>query len=176
MEMVEPDAVSAEAVVERADRLAALYDRHASAAFGFAYLVCGDRDLADDAVQEAFERVMSRLGGLRRPEAFSAYLQRTVLNVLRARARSDQRARRREEMHSTGLAVSNGEPVEIDPEGRLWAALQALPERQRAAVICQFWMDLSERETARVLRCRPGTVKSLRSRGLTSIREAMSDG
>ncbi len=174
--MVQPDAGSAEAVVERADRLGALYDQYASAAFGFAYLVCGDRDLADDAVQDAFERVMSRFGGLRRPEAFSAYLHRTVLNVLRARARSDQRARHREDVHSAGVAVSRAQPIEVDPDGRLWTALQALPERQRAALVCQFWMDLSERETARVLRCRPGTVKSLRSRGLASIREAMSDG
>jgi RNA polymerase sigma factor (sigma-70 family) len=176
MSAVDPDLAVPQVTVEDADRLAALYGLHAPSAVGFAYLVCGDRDQADDAVQEAFERVMVRLGRLRSPEAFSAYLNRTVLNVLRAGGRSDQRARRREEGHARERAGASVDLTDVDPDGRLWAALQSLPERQRAALVCRFWLDLSERDTARVLRCRPGTVKSLRSRGLDAIREAMSDG
>jgi RNA polymerase sigma factor (sigma-70 family) len=181
MDIVEPEAVAAEAALdlvtaEPADRLAELYQLHASGALGFAYLLCGDRAVADDAVQEAFERVMGRLGNLRSPDAFAAYLRRTVLNVLRTRARAEQRARRREEVHVRDLSPRRaGADVDADPDGRLWSALQGLPDRQRAAVVCRYWADLSERDTARVLRCRPGTVKSLLSRGLASLRESMGD-
>jgi len=189
MDVVKPDLTAAAAQADdtapaisrtEPDRLDALYTRHRSAAFGFAYLVCGDRDRADDAVQEAFERVMRRGGRLRRPEAFSAYLHKTVLNVLRSRARSESRARDREVRHASAtghLSPTGHEPpaVDVDPDGRLWAALQALPDRQRAAVVCRIWLDLSEADTAQVLGCRPGTVKSLLSRGLASIRETITD-
>jgi len=177
MEAVEPDPAAELPLVAiaRTDRLSALYERHAPGALGFAYLICGDRELADDAVQEAFERLMNRFGGLRRPDAFAAYLRRTVLNVLRARARSEERAKAREQAHvrSVNRQIETGD---ADPEGRLWAALQALPERQRAAVVCRYWMDLSERDTARALGCRQGTVKSLLSRALASMRETIGDG
>ncbi len=183
MDMVEPDlsadAATPLAPIER-DRLDALYTRHRRAAFGFAYLVCGDRDRADDAVQEAFERVMRRGGRLRRPEAFGAYLHKTVLNVLRSRARSESRARDREVRHASAaghLSPTDLEPPasDADPDGRLWTALQGLPDRQRAAVVCRIWLDLSEADAAGVLGCRPGTVKSLLSRGLASIRETITD-
>ena len=177
MEAIEPEPAAEFplAAIAPADRLSALYELHAPAALGFAFLICGNRELADDAVQEAFERLMTRFGGLRRPDAFSAYLQRTVLNVLRARARSEQRSREREKAHVSSLSGSI-EAVDVDADGRLWAALQALPERQRAAVVCRFWMDLSERDTARVLGCRRGTAKSLLSRALASMREMIADG
>ncbi len=148
MDLVEPDlsadAVDPTEVIPASarsgpDRLDALYARHRSAAFGFAYLLCGDRDRADDAVQEAFERVMRRGGRLRRPEAFGAYLNKTVLNVVRSRARSESRARARELRHATEAGHLRG-PVpaqaaampapDADPDGRLWAALQDLPDRR----------------------------------------------
>jgi len=165
-----------------ADRIAELYERHAPSALGFAYLVCGDREMAADAVQEAFERVMGRLGDLRSADAFGAYLRRTVLNVLRSRGRSRQRQQRRESDHALDptattapAAAIGGRADDVDPDGRLWAAIRDLPERQRAAVACRYWLDLSERDTARVLRCQPGTVKSLLSRALASIREEITD-
>jgi RNA polymerase sigma factor (sigma-70 family) len=45
-----------------------------------------------------------------------------------------------------------------------------LPPRQRAALVLRFYEDLSERQIAEILRCRPGTVKSLVSRGLSRLR------
>ncbi len=176
MDVVEPDLTADAALAAdpapaispaEPDRIRhALYARHRPAAFGFAYLVCGDRDRADDAVQEAFERVMRRGGRLRRPEAFGAYLHKTVLNVLRSRARSETRARDREVRHASATghlspAGSRSPVSDADPDGQLWAALEALPDRQRAAVVCRIWLDLSEADTASVLGCRPGTVKSL---------------
>ncbi|MGZ4139907.1 MAG: sigma-70 family RNA polymerase sigma factor, partial [Actinomycetota bacterium] len=58
------------------------------------------------------------------------------------------------------------------PEDReeLWEALGRLSSRQRAAVVLRFYEDLSEAQVADILRCRPGTVKSLVSRGLEALR------
>src|SRR6266487_3208486 len=62
-------------------RLGELYLRHADAAARLAYLLTRDHALAEDLVQEAFVRLAGRLLHLRDPEAFDAYLRRTVVNL-----------------------------------------------------------------------------------------------
>ena len=62
-------------------RLAEVYERSAPAGFRLAYLLTGDRALAEDLVQEAFLRFVGRLHHLREPEAFDAYLRRTIKPV-----------------------------------------------------------------------------------------------
>jgi RNA polymerase sigma factor (sigma-70 family) len=57
----------------------------------------------------------------------------------------------------------------------LQRALDRLPYRQRAALVLRFYEDLSERQTAHALGCAVGTVKSLVSRGLRTLREEMRD-
>ena len=64
-----------------ASRLAEVYVRSAPAGFRLAYLLTGDRALAEDLVQEAFLRFVGRLHHLRDPEAFDAYLRRTIVNL-----------------------------------------------------------------------------------------------
>jgi len=54
-------------------------------------------------------------------------------------------------------------------------ALYRLSERQRAAIVLRYYEDLSEAQTAEILGCRPGTVKSLVSRGMETLRSAMRD-
>ena len=61
--------------------LADMYERSAPAGFRLAYLLTGDRTLAEDLVQEAFLRFVGRLHHLREPEAFDAYLRRTIINL-----------------------------------------------------------------------------------------------
>src|SRR2546427_8888668 len=62
-------------------RLGELYLRHADDAVRLAYLLTGDRGLAEDLVQDAFVRLTGRLVHLRDPGAFDAYLRRTVVNL-----------------------------------------------------------------------------------------------
>src|SRR6184192_809214 len=64
-----------------AGSLGELYLRHADDAVRLAYLLTGDRDLAEDLVQDAFVRLAVRLVHLRDPDAFHAYLRRTVVNL-----------------------------------------------------------------------------------------------
>jgi RNA polymerase sigma-70 factor (sigma-E family) len=151
-------------------RLAELYVRHAPAAKSLAYLLTGDRDRAEDLVQEAFVRLTGRFRHLHNSYAFASYLRRTVVNlhVSALRRRRVERAWLEREGRAAG--EPGGMP---DVAGRedLWRALQVLPPRQRAAVVLRYYEDLSERETADVLRCSVAAVKSLVSRAMETLRE-----
>src|SRR6266581_3277559 len=70
-----------ELVAADTGRIGELYLQHADAAVRLAYLLTGDRALAEDLVQDAFVRLAGRLIHLRDPGAFDAYLRRTVVNL-----------------------------------------------------------------------------------------------
>jgi RNA polymerase sigma factor (sigma-70 family) len=155
-------------------RLEELYLRHAPDAVRVAYLLTGDAALAQDLGQEAFVRVAARLVHLRNPDSFGAYLRQTVVNLVRMHARR-RRAERAALQRAAALPVEP--PVLPDVAGRdsLRGALLRLPVRQRAAIVLRFYEDLSERDAAGVLRCRPGTVASLVSRGMATLRRYVKE-
>ena len=157
--------------VSEAGRLGELYRRHAGDAARLAYLVTGDRALAEDIVQEAFVRLYGRFRDLRNPDAFDAYLRRTVVNL----ARTHFRRRKVERRHAPPLSEepTASEPPDLGERDELWTVLQSLPERQRTAIVLRFYEDLSEVSTAEVMGCPVGTVKSLVSRGLARLRETV---
>ncbi|MFN2543889.1 MAG: SigE family RNA polymerase sigma factor [Actinomycetota bacterium] len=151
-------------------RLGELYGRHAPDAARLAYLLTGDRALAEDLVQDAFVRMFGRFRDLRNPDAFGAYLRRTVVNLSRSHFRrvKVERAYVRRE---SGMPPGPG--AEIGAREEMWQALLRLPERQRAAIVLRYYEDLSEAETADAMRCPAGTVKSLVSRGIERLRQEM---
>ena len=154
-------------------RLGELYVRHASDAVRLAYLLTGDRALAEDLVQDAFVKLAGRLVHLRDPAAFEAYLQRTVVNLSRShfRHRKVERAYVEREGPAMGSRTAAASDRSVGERDELWRAMERLSQRQRAAVVLRFYEDLSEERVAELLRCRPGTVKSLVSRGLQTMRE-----
>lgn len=149
-------------------RLESLYERHAPDAIRAAYLLTGDRALAEDLVQDAFVRLATRFVDLREPDAFAAYLRKTVVNLARMHFRSSTRRRRREEHAARDDAATREHAV--DARDEIVRALARIPERQRAALVLRYYLDLTESETADALGCRIGTVKSLTSRGLAALR------
>jgi len=161
-----------EAEAKAAGKLADLYVRHLASARRLAYLVTGDRGLAEDLVQDAFLRMFGRFQDLRDPGAFEAYLRRTVVNLSRKhfRRRRVERAYVERQAGSLGVEASDRD---VAGEQALRRALLALPLRQRTAIVLRFYEDLSERQTADLLRCRPGTVKSLVSRGMEALRSSI---
>jgi RNA polymerase sigma-70 factor (sigma-E family) len=162
-----------EAVAKRSEqRLDALYWRFAGDAVRLAFLITGDRHAAEDIAQDAFVRLFGRYQDLRNPEAFEVYLRRTVVNLSRDRFRRLRLERDRVvRLRSDGHEPEAGSQIENRDVIR--HALQRLPHRQRAALILRYYVDLSEEQTADVLRCSVPAVKSLVTRATTSLRKQM---
>ena len=151
-----------------------LYRRHAPEARRLAYLVTGDHAAAEDIAQDAFVKLAGRLVGLRSPEAARAYLRKIVVTTAVSRARSRQRENARVEAYARGDRPAPQDDTGTNgssTDGPLWEALLRLPPRTRAAIVLRHWLDLSEQRTAELLGCGVGTVKSLVSRGLATLRE-----
>ena len=84
--------------------------------------------------------------------------------------------RPRREPDPKGLADAGSAAADLEAVLDLRAALAALPPRQRAAVVLRYYCDLSVDQTAEVLRCSAGIVKSQTSRGLTALRIQLESG
>lgn len=158
-----------QAVRIEGDRLAELYLAHADDAVRLAYLLTGDRTLAEDLVHDAFVRLSGRLLHLRDPSGFHAYLRRTVVNLANSYFRRRD-VERRYAARTGGMRQAHLEEPDIPAREVLRGALLQLPRRQRTAIVLRFYEDLSEAQTAEMMRVRPGTVKSLVSRGMQSLR------
>jgi RNA polymerase sigma-70 factor (sigma-E family) len=157
-------------VAERGS-LAELYVAHAPDGIRLAFLLTGDRALAEDLVQDAFVRLVGRLRHLREPNAFWAYLRRTIVNL----ATSHFRHARVERTYLEGVAAapSSDANANDDLDETMHRVLLGLPDRQRAAIVLRFYEDLSDVQTAAVMGCSPGTVRSLTSRGMRTLREEL---
>lgn len=116
-------------------------------------------------------RLATRFVDLRKPEAFGTYLDRMIVNASRSYFRSRGRERSRMAAAAAGPIMA---AADVPQRVALWAHLDDLPHRQRAALVLRFYADLTEAQAAEVLGCPVGTVKSLVSRGLSSLREAMA--
>jgi RNA polymerase sigma-70 factor (sigma-E family) len=164
--VVDPEAGPAPVVAGTAEAdhdgdFDALYRREYAPMLRLAYLLLGSNELAEEAVHDAFAKVFERWSRIDRP---GAYLRTCVVN----RCRDLQRRRRFER------TSRDRPPTEQDlGADEVLDALAALPHRQRAALVLRYYEDLSEAEIADALGVRPGTVKSLVSRGLDRLREVI---
>jgi RNA polymerase sigma-70 factor (sigma-E family) len=161
-----------DAHVSERETLADLYRRSAPSAVRLAYLLTGDRAVAEDLAQDAFVRVAGRLGHLRRPGAFDAYLRQTVVNLSKNHYR--RRAVEREFLKRERPIEEGASPDRDVVERRaMMAALGSLPLRQRSAIVLRFYEDLPEESVADILRCRRATVRSLVFRGVQTLRSEL---
>ena len=155
-----------------ADEVEDLYRRHVPDAVRLAFLITGDRAEAQDVAQDAFLAAAGKFRLMRDPSKFQAYLRRTVVRTVLMRRRSSGREVARAERSTRGVPRhAAGAHQGVADRLLLEAALARLPVRQRAAVVLRYWHDLPEREIAGILGCAPGTVKSLLSRALETLRE-----
>jgi RNA polymerase sigma-70 factor (sigma-E family) len=125
--------------------------------------ITGSPDIAQDLVQDAFVRLHGAWARVHDPRA---YLRRAVVNA----CHSHHRRRRVERRHA---ALAGPESVGSLNANELSDALDALPYRQRAALVLRFYTDLSDVDIASTLGCRPGTVASLIHRGLEQLRRVI---
>jgi RNA polymerase sigma-70 factor (sigma-E family) len=135
-----------------------------------AVLLTGDWHAAEDLVQESMVKLYRAWPKLRLDGDPDAYLRRIMVNT----HRSWWRARWRRETPAGDLP----DTVIADfADGQAFAALvrQALPQRQRAAVVLRYCADLPEAEVADLLGCSVGTVKTHTHRGLRALRENLEE-
>lgn len=150
--------------------------------FRTTYAVCGDRQLAEDAVQSAFARAWAQWTRVSAADDPVAYLRRMAVNEALGRLRRASVRRER----PVAVLPEAGRPATGPPDAVLadraaaladrdatWEAVLALPARQRAVVALRYYEDLSEQEIAAVLGCRPGTVKSQASAALATLRSRL---
>lgn len=160
--------------------VAGLYRRHVPPLRGFAYLLTGgDHALAEDLVHDAFIRTAGRMPSLRDPDAFEAYLRRSLINAFRSWQRRRVVERRwlarqspMSQSQAQWQAQSQAQSIEsVEADDEVVRRLRTLPPRQRLAVAARVCLDLSEAQTAELLGCSVGTIKSLTSRGLATLRK-----
>ncbi|WTW98897.1 SigE family RNA polymerase sigma factor [Streptomycetaceae bacterium NBC_01309] len=134
-----------------------------------AYLLIGDRHLAEDLAQSALEQAYAGWHRVSRSGNRDAYVHRILV---RCNARRFRKRRVDERLTAavpdTATAVDPHAGVDIRPA--LLAALAELPSRQRAVIVLRYWSDLSEQDVATAVGCSVGTVKSQASKGLAKLR------
>lgn len=145
-----------------------------------ALLVAGDAQLAEDLVQETLARVAQRWGRLVRKGDPDAYAQRVLHNVA-----IDAWRRRERRPREVGSLSAPSEPHEATFRERddviadrrilMRNALARLTPKQRAVLVLRYYEDLTEVQTAAVLRCSPNTVKSQARQALARLRELAPD-
>lgn len=136
-----------------------------------ARLLTGDPHAAEDLVQAALVKVYLRWGGADRWDSPQAYARKVVVNLYATWRRrrwhtevvrpGDDRAPAPDTHDMAGGA---------DARLELARALAALPRAQRAVVVLRFYEDMSVEQTAGLLGCSPGTVKSRTNRALERLR------
>ncbi len=153
---------------------------HQTVAFRTAYLISYDASEAEDATQEAFVKAYRSLKKFRDGAAFRPWLLTIVANEAKNRRKA---AGRRAGLN---LRSANEAPQDLtspSPEATVLAteertellrAVEGLREEERLVVSCRYFLELSEKETAAVLDCPKGTVKSRLSRAVGRLRETMA--
>jgi RNA polymerase sigma-70 factor (sigma-E family) len=139
----------------------------------FAVVLTGDRELAQDVVQEVLARAQLRWRSIARLDLPDRYVRRMVVNEFLSWRRRWGR------VVPVGWVV-DGEPIGAGqpPDAAaahaerdaLLAELARLPRRQQAVLVLRYYQGLSDVEIAEVLGCRPGTVRGYASRALAMLR------
>ena len=159
-----------------ASAMAELYTRHVPAAIRLAFLLTGERQRAEDLAHEAFVRCVGRFTHLRQREAVDAYLRRAVVNLHTSGLRRQKTERAWLAREGAAEVRRTTSMPDVGAKEDLWRALSTLPARQRAALVLRYYEDLSEHDTAAVLRCSVAAVKSLVARGSQTLRAAVTEG
>jgi RNA polymerase sigma factor (sigma-70 family) len=137
-----------------------LFERESRGLVRLATLLTGSFPVAEEIVQDAFIGLYRSWGSVVTP---GVYLRTSVVNGCRTHGRRSNLAR----LHERRLA----RPVAVEgPGDTITDAVARLPHRQRSALVLRYWADLSEADIADTLGCRPGTVKSLLSRAIETLR------
>jgi RNA polymerase sigma-70 factor (sigma-E family) len=135
-----------------------------------AVLLTGSKEAGEDLLQAALERLLRHWRTIEGdPEG---YLRRTLYHLAADGWRRQRAWRKQLRLLRSGTQTAIADrTAEVDLRDALVRLLVQLPPRQRAVIVARYWEQLSEAESAQILGCSVGTVKSATSRGLHKLRE-----
>jgi RNA polymerase sigma-70 factor (sigma-E family) len=174
-----PDgAAGAERAPDAATAVTALYREHALGLTRLALVMVGDRQTAEDIVQDAFCGLHRSWARLRDPDKALPYVRSAVLNGCRSQFRRQKAARLARSDYegyipptwsAESAALASAERREV------LQALAGLPVRQREALVLRFCLDMSQADIASAMNISRGTVKSTVARGLAALRQLLGE-
>jgi RNA polymerase sigma-70 factor (sigma-E family) len=132
-----------------------------------AYLLCQDRHRAEDLVQAAITRLYVHWRRAAAADNLDGYMHTVLVRVYLSEQSTawSRRVRLLPEVPDDIAGMAD-----LDADLDLRAALTLLAPRQRAAIVLRYYCDLSVDQTAAILGCSAGTVKSQTARGLDALR------
>jgi RNA polymerase sigma-70 factor (sigma-E family) len=158
------------------EAVTALYEKHALGLTRLAFLMLGDRQAAEDVVQEAFCGLYRSWDRMSDHTHALGYVRSSVLNGSRSALRRSRRAPRPFAGPDEDAAASAEDAVLAGERQReTVAALRRLPPRQREAVVLRYLADLPEQETAAAMGVSIGTVKSTTFRALAALARMLQE-
>lgn len=160
-----PEAKSGTLPGPRPGELEALFRAQYGPMVRLAHLLLGSNALAEEVVQDVFARWHERGSWADVP---AAYLRVSVVNACRSQQRSAGRSRTRE------LRVARRDEAATAQPRELFDVIDALPERMRAVIVLRYYEDLDDATIARLLDCRPATVRSLAHRAINELRTVVT--
>ena len=144
-------------------------DRRAELLRTATLLTAGDRHHAEDVVQSTLTRLYLSWPLFTRAANRDGYARRALVNAFIDEQRRPWRRRERVAADLPETPASEADAGNARAESLL-AAMRELPPRMRATIVCRYFHDLSVAETADVLGCSTGTVKSQTARALDHLR------
>ena len=153
-----------------------LFRAHGVSLVRLGYCLTGDRGAAEEAVQDAFVSLYRNWDTLRDRSVALPYLRVALVNRCRSVHRSRARTVRATEPLTPEVATlpgADGAAIAHDESVRLAAVVRELPQRQREVVVCRYYLDLTERQTADLLEVSVGSVKKHASRALATLHDRL---
>jgi RNA polymerase sigma-70 factor (sigma-E family) len=139
-----------------------------------AYLLTGNAQQAEELVQDTLVRLYPKWDRVASADVPLAYVRRSLTNGFINQKR--RAARREVSYEDVPERTDPFDPfTQLVDRDQIWAGLELLSDRQRAALVLRFFEDMSDEEAAAALGCRVGTIRSLVSRGLATLREQMTE-
>ena len=138
----------------------------------YATALCGDPIEAEELVQSALVRVALRWPFVRDKDNPDGYVRRAIVNGYLTTWRRI-RSRETSVAEPPDLVVAADGTAGVDDVMTVRRALAALPPRQRAVLVLRYLEDRSEQDTADLLGCSVGTVKSQASKALAKLRGSL---
>jgi len=151
-----------------------LVEHYKDVLYGTAYLMTGDRAVAEDHVQEAFFSAWKGIGGFKAGRPLKPWLVRILVNKVLSYKRSASQSLSLDD-HEVGTGVEDTTD-EFERQDQVRQALDQLSDEHRQVILLRYFTGLSLAETSAALRRPEGTIKSQLHRAIEHLRCSLNDG